>query len=99
MIWGMLPLGITNSVTTPLGLMRPIRLLPFSANHRLPSGPAVMPAGLLLSVGMGNSVIAPAGVIRPMRLTPFASAVVSVTHRVPSGPVVMPVGLLLTVGS
>src|SRR6266446_2892876 len=98
MIWGPLPVG-PNSVTTPLvRLMRPIWLTPFSANHRLPSGPAVMPAGLLLCVGMGNSVIVPADVIRPIRLTPFTSAPVSVNHRLPSGPVVMPVGLLLSVG-
>src|SRR5258708_6590286 len=98
MISGTLPLGITNSVTTPLGLMRPIRLVPFSANHRLPSGPAVMPAGLLLSVGIGNSVIIPASVIRPMRLVPVVSAPDSTNQRLLSGPLVMPCGWLLVVG-
>ena len=31
-----------NSVTTPSGVIRPIRLPLISVNHRLPSGPAVM---------------------------------------------------------
>src|SRR5215470_12323358 len=98
MIWGPLP-AIANSVTTPLtGLIRPILLAPFSVNHRLPSGPAVMPAGLLASVGMGNSVIAPAGVIRPMWLTPFVSAPDSTNQRLLSGPLVMPCGRLSVVG-
>src|SRR5260370_41535911 len=87
MIWGPLPaVGIANSVTTPLVVMRPILLAPFSVNHRLPSGPAVMPAGLLVSVGVGNSVIAPAAVIRATRLTPFETAPVSVIHRLATCP-------------
>jgi hypothetical protein len=32
-------------------------LVLFSLNHRLPSGPAAIPAGALLTVGIGNSVI------------------------------------------
>ena len=34
-----------NSVTTPAGVIRPIRLPLIPVNHRLPSGPAVMPQG------------------------------------------------------
>ena len=56
-----------------------------SANHRLPSGPAVIPSGWLCAVGMGNSVNAPAGVIRPILLDQD-----SVNHRLPSGPAVIP---------
>ena len=32
-----------NSVTTPAGVIRPIRFPRRSVNHRLPSGPAAMP--------------------------------------------------------
>ena len=32
----------------------------------MPSGPAVIPWGLLLTVGIGNSATSPAGVIRPI---------------------------------
>ena len=38
--------------------MRPILLAAASVNHSAPSGPAVMPAGLLLAVGIVNSVMA-----------------------------------------
>jgi hypothetical protein len=33
-----------NSVTTPLGVIRPIRPIEYCVNQRLPSGPAVMNA-------------------------------------------------------
>ena len=33
-----------------VGLMRPIRLPPYSTNHRLPSGPAAIPMGTLPAV-------------------------------------------------
>ena len=36
---------LENSVTSPLGVMRPTRLRCASENHRLPSGPATMPSG------------------------------------------------------
>ena len=69
-------------------MIRPIRLPPCSVNHRLPSGPAVMPEGFAPAVMPAlNSVTTPAGVIRPMRLPPD-----SVNHRLPSGPAVMPEG-------
>ena len=48
--------------------MRPIRLPTCSVNQRLPSGPAVMPAGSLPALmPTGNSVITPAVVMRPIR--------------------------------
>ena len=58
---------------------------PYSVNQRLPSGPAVMPCGLLLAVSAAaNSVMVPAGVIRPILLPPS-----SVNQRLPSGPAVI----------
>ena len=45
MSWGEDPtVGIGNSVTTPDGVMRPIRPAS-SANQRFPSGPSVTPCG------------------------------------------------------
>ena len=67
--------------------MRPMRSPPCSVNHSAPSGPAVIPCGLLAAVGSVNSLIAPAVVIRPMRL-PYCS----VNHSAPSGPTVMSQG-------
>ena len=65
--------------------MRPIRSA-CSANHRLPSGPTVMPKGNAPAVMPAlNSVMTPLGVMRPIRL-PVSSA----NHRLPSGPAVMP---------
>ena len=82
--------GLTlNAVATPSGVIRPIRPLHMclkklhSVNHRLPSGPAVMPDGLTKMPTL-NSVTTPAGVIRPIRLP-----LISVNHRLPSGPTVM----------
>ena len=43
----------------------PILLPPYSTNHRLPSGPMVIPIIWALPVGIGNSVITPAAVILP----------------------------------
>ena len=48
-----------NSVTTPCGVIRPIRLPTVSVNHSAPSGPRVMREGSLCSWGSGYSVIAP----------------------------------------
>ena len=79
-----------NSVTAPLGVIRPIRSPNSSVNQRLPSGPAVIPTGLLPAVmPVANSVTAPAGVIRPIRLPTC-----SVNQRLPSGPAVIPSGPL-----
>src|SRR4051794_21138943 len=68
-------------------VMRPILLPEASVNQRLPSGPAVMPAGLLLAVGIRIAEKLPLVVMRPMT---FPSN--SVNHRLPSEPAVMPSG-------
>src|SRR5215468_1448581 len=71
--------------------MRPIRLPLVSVNQRLPSGPAVIPKGPLLTVGIENSVIVPVGVMRPILLLD------SVNQRLPSGLAVIDAGSLLAV--
>jgi len=74
----LLRVGSVNSVIVPSGVMRPIWsigtvVLPDidSVNQRLPSGPAVIPSGLLATIppeslsggtGIANSVIVPVGV-------------------------------------
>src|ERR1700758_4942394 len=73
--------GKGNSVITPAVVIRPILLPAFSTNHRLPSGPAVIPSGDALAVGIGYSVIVPDVVMRPIL---FADR--SVNQRAPSGP-------------
>ena len=53
----------------PAGVIRPMRLPVCSVNHRLPSGPAVIPVGAAAAAQAPvNSVTVPAGVMRPMRL-------------------------------
>src|SRR5262245_23631438 len=44
----------------PGGTMRPIWLVKYSVNHRLPSGPSAIPSGPAASVGIENSVVVPA---------------------------------------
>src|SRR5260221_6516747 len=78
----------------PLVVIRPMLFPLSSVNHRLPSGPVVMPPGSLGVVGTGNWVIAPLVVIRPI-LFPEDS----VNQTLPSGPRVMPKGALLGAGS
>src|SRR5437660_1682272 len=68
-----------NSVTTPLGVIRPILFTVYSVNQRLPSGPDAMSPDEL-PLGMRNSVTTPLGVSRPIVL-----ALSSVNQRVPSG--------------
>src|SRR5262249_30984276 len=80
--------SFANSVIVPEGVIRPILALPGSVNHKLRSGPTVMPDGRLTAAGKGNSVMPPAGVILPI-LFP----VVSVNQRFPSGPATITVGL------
>src|SRR3954470_16927972 len=73
--------------------IRPMRLTPYSANQRLPSGPAAIPHGALLAeMPVENSVIWPLGVIRPTRLP-----LPSVNQRLPSGPAAIVYGPLLAV--
>src|SRR5207248_1326175 len=82
-----------SSVMTPAVVILATRpLLLDSVNHRLPSGPTVMPWGKLFAVGIGNSVIVPVDVIRPI-LLPLDST----NHMLPSGPSVMPMGALFGV--
>ena len=82
-----------NSVTSPLGVMRPTRLRWASENHTLPSGPATMPSGPAPGVGTGNSVMAPDVVIRPIRLPAFSQ-----NHSAPSAAGVIPIGRASGVG-
>jgi hypothetical protein len=87
MLSGRLPavMPALYSVTTPRGVIRPIRSA-CSVNHRLPSGPAAMRSGPALAVMPAlNSVTTPAGVMRPTR--PPKN---SVNQRLPSDPAVMP---------
>jgi hypothetical protein len=68
--------------------MRPILPASSSVNQTLPSGPTVMPSGLLLAVGIPNPLVKlPLGVMRPM-----APALNSVNQGMPSSPVVMMLG-------
>ena len=70
------------------GAIRPIaRVVPWSVNHRLPSGPAAMSIGELSEFRpAAYSVTCPLGVIRP--IAPAGS----VNHRLPSGPAAMSSG-------
>src|SRR5437867_10839995 len=74
-----------NSVTAPLGLIRPILFVEYSVDHRFPSGPPVISSGALPGVGLGNSVMAPNVVMCPILL-----AYDSANQRFPSGPAVIP---------
>src|SRR5579864_4901691 len=58
--------GVVNSVTVPVGVIRPILCPCCSANQRLPSGPTVIPKGSPELVGTENSVKVPVGVMRPI---------------------------------
>jgi hypothetical protein len=71
------------SVTTPEGVMRPIRLPSNSVNQRLPSEPAAMLKARVV-VASGNSVTTPAVVMRPILLPGF-----SVNQRFPAAPAVI----------
>ena len=85
--------GIGNSVMVfgLAGVIRPTWLPVISTNQRLPSGPAVMPAGRMSADDTGNSVMVfgAAGRIRPT--LPGSN---SVNQRFASGPAVMPSGKL-----
>jgi hypothetical protein len=62
-------------------------------NHSAPSGPAVIPSGLIKAVGSEYSVIVPEVVIRSI-LFPLPST----NHKAPSGPAVILAGELDVVG-
>src|SRR5205807_2229369 len=80
------PAGTANSVIAPEVVIRPIRNTSASVNQSAPSGPAVIPCGLLFA-GSTNSLTTPAVVILPMR-----SPLISVNHSAPSGPAVISTG-------
>src|SRR5438132_10054401 len=82
------------SVITPYAVTLATLLVPLSVNQMLPSGPAVMPMGLLPAVGIGYSVMAPDLVILPT-LFPMSS----VNQTLPSRPAAMPNGKLPGVGT
>src|SRR5947207_2473221 len=70
-----------------------------SVNHKLPSGPAVMPPGESEG-GKRNTFVAPVGVIRPILLLgPLVVPETSVNHALPSGPTMMAGELLPAIGS
>src|SRR5690242_8426200 len=88
--------GTVNSVTARVvGLIFATLLLPYSANQRLPSGPAAMPSGCELAVVRADDSVKAwvVGLIRPILLPTY-----SVNQRLPSGPAAMPYGWALAVG-
>src|SRR5437588_2528245 len=62
MLDGSPAVGISNSVTVPVGVIRPILLTLDSINHRLPSGPAVMSYD---GEGAENSTMSPVAALAP----------------------------------
>ncbi len=70
---------VENSVTTPAGVIRPIRRARFSVNQRLPSGPAVMSVGPAPSL-IGNSVIVTADALGALASC-TASATAATAHQ------------------
>ena len=72
------PGTFVNSVSVPEGVIRPIVLVPGSVNHRLPSGPTVIPPAAL---AVAKNVNGPPGGVRQI------SAILRMAHhRLPSGP-------------
>ena len=79
--------GSGHSEIVPLGVMRPIRPVPNSVNHTLPSRPAATPSAWLSASGRSNSVTVVteiAGNASSPTVTAAASAVAAtlVGHRV-----------------
>src|ERR1700733_8680559 len=78
--------GTVYSVIAPPVVIRPILLPLYSVNHNAPSGPAVMPSGLLPLVGTGYSLMsvtlmdAVAGLPAPV---PVAVTLLVVLTKVP----------------
>src|ERR1700694_464621 len=90
-IWKGGDVGTWYSVSDPPVVIRPIRWPPACANcvsvdHSAPSGPAVIPSGVLDELDIASSVRWPSDVMRPIfpRWPPD-----SVNHTAPSGPLVM----------
>ena len=59
--------GRTNSVISPLPVVRPIRSVFICVNHIASSGPAVIPKGPLSGVGTRKASISPSTVMQPIR--------------------------------
>ena len=81
--------GVASGKATaaPLGVIRPMALPPWRVYQTAPSGPVVMPVGLLPRAAYSLMVL-PSRVI-----TPMLAVACSVNHMRPSGPAVMPVGM------
>src|SRR5437879_4569194 len=101
MLWGplLVPIVFAGSEYSVIelgepGLSTPILSAPHSVNQILPSGPAVIPAGVLEAVEIGYSVSPPLGVIFPI-LLPLNS----VNQMFPSGPAAMALGFVPVVGN
>src|SRR5258706_12994878 len=94
----LLPSALKSWELTVVSAKRPILPEVNSVNHSAPSGPVVMPSGVLRGVGIGNSVITPAVVMRPILPGTDSLAKPSVYHSAPSGPVVINWGTLGVVG-
>ncbi len=86
--------GMSNSVMTPSGVMRPILPAANRPNQMLPSAPSAIARGWLSGVGMRNSVISPAGVMRAI-----CPARCSENHILLSAPSAMMRGELSSVGT
>src|SRR5262249_6464534 len=84
----LLAVGIANSVTTPVIVIRPILPPAPSVNHRAPSGPVVMPSGPG-DPGTANSTSCKLSAVAVVGMRPIFFDVNSVNHSAPSGPVVM----------
>jgi hypothetical protein len=79
-------------LTLPLGVIRPIVLLPSFVNHSAPSTPFAIPSGLSMPRA-AYVVTSPCVVMHPIvLLSKF------VNHRAPSGPVVISNGPLRAFG-
>src|SRR4029077_18851432 len=88
---------IGNSVTVPVGVMRPILLLVLSTNQRFPSAPVVMvsrPSDDAGRVDHANSRIVPSSSTRPIM-----PVLASVNQMFPSAPKVRKAGEEPAVGT
>ena len=85
--WQHPPMKAPPVVMLPILLLKEPAGGSVSVNHRLPSGPAVIPSGSCWLPTRPYSVIVPLVVILPIKLLPD-----SVNHRLPSGPAVIPHG-------
>ena len=92
-IWALICVTIVPVVSITPTLVAPPGLC--SVNQRFPSGPDVIPKGMLPAVVMGNSLMVPAGVILPI----LPPGTFSVNHRLLSDPSVIAHGRTPGVGT